>query len=229
MESSIGDVLQSCPLFGHVEEASRRQLEQICRERRFDKGQTVFREGDAAPGLYVVASGMVRVFKLSPAGKEHVLHLAGPGQTFAEVAVLGDFACPAHAEAVEPTKCILLPAGPFRRALRDDHELCLRLLAGMSQWVRYLVNRIEDIVLRDAMGRVARYLLEARQPHSNAISLPGLKKHLASHLNLTSETLSRTLRRLLEAGLIEEELDQSLRVLDVEAMEDAAEGLFPRL
>ena len=229
MTVSISDVLRSCPLFGQVDEPSRRQVEGIGRVRRFDKGQTIFREGDEAPGLFVVVSGMVRVFKLSPGGKEHVLHLAGPAQTFAEVAVLGGFACPAHAEAVEATQCVLLPAAAFRRLLRDDHELCLRLLAGMSQWVRYLVDRIEDIALRDALGRLARYLLAARDPHDNTINLPGLKKHLASHLNLTSETLSRTLRRLLEAGLLEEEPDQSLRVLDPAALADAAEGLFPRL
>ena len=229
MESGISGVLRSCPLFAKLDEASLGQLEQISRVRQYDKGQAIFREGDAPPGLFVVGRGMVRVFKLSPGGKDHVLHLAGPGQTFAEVAVLGSFACPAHAEAVEATECVLLPAGPFRRALRNDHELCLRLMAGMSQWVRYLVNRIEDIVLRDATGRVARYLLAARDAGSNTINLPGLKKHLASHLNLTSETLSRTLRRLLEAGLIEEELDQSLRVLDPVAMQDAAEGLFPQL
>jgi DNA-binding transcriptional ArsR family regulator len=57
------------------------------------------------------------------------------------------------------------------------------------------------------------------------VTLPSLKKHLASHLNLTSETLSRTLRRLGEGGLIEEDADGGLLVLDRRAMSDVAEGI----
>ena len=61
------------------------------------------------------------------------------------------------------------------------------------------------------------------------IQLPGLKKHLASHLNLTSETLSRSLRRLVEAGLIENVSTQSLKVVDPEGLQGAAGGVFPRI
>ena len=196
--------------------------------RDFRKGEVIFRDGEPAPGVFIVANGLVRVYKLAPTGKEHVLHLASPGMTFAEVAVLGDFPCPAFAEALEETACVLLPVEPFTKALREDHPLCLQILSGMATWVKSLVSLLEGIVLRDALGRVAGYLLQAQADQGAVISLSGLKRHVASHLNLTSETLSRTLRQLREERLISED-ENGLVIKDVQGLKRLSEGYYPRI
>lgn len=222
------ETLAGCAFFSQVEGASRKRLVRMAVRREYRKGETIFQEGDPAPGVFVVGRGLVRVFKLAPSGKEHVLHLAGPGMTFAEVAVLGNFPCPAFAEALEETACLLLPVEPFMRALRDDHQLSLQILSSMGMWVKSLVSLLEGIVLRDAAGRVAGYLLQAQAEQGAAISLPGLKRHIASHLNLTSETLSRTLRQLREERLIRED-ESGLVILDAPGLKRIAEGYFPRI
>jgi CRP/FNR family transcriptional regulator len=224
----IADVLASCAFFSHVDGPTRMRLVRMAVRRAYGKSEVIFRDGDPAPGVFVVASGLVRVFKLAPSGKEHVLHLAGPGTTFAEVAVLGNFPCPAFAEALEETLCVLLPVEPFMRALREDHQLSLQILSSMAMWVKSLVSLLEDIVLRDAAGRVAGYLLQAQPAQGAAVSLPSLKKHIASHLNLTSETLSRTLRQLRDERLISE-TDAGLVIHDARGLQQVAEGFFPRL
>ena len=118
---------------------------------------------------------------------------------------------------------------PFRRALREDHELCLGMMTGLTLWVRHLVGLLEDVVLRDAAGRVARFLLEAPSNTEGLIELPSLKRHVASHLNLTSETLSRTLRRLSEARLIDQPDTSRLILLEPEKLRLVAKGMFPRI
>jgi CRP/FNR family transcriptional regulator, dissimilatory nitrate respiration regulator len=117
---------------------------------RFAKREVVFTQGSDCPGVYCVGSGLVRVYKLAPTGKEHVLHFAQPGETFGEIAAVGNFPAPAHAEAAEDTVCVLLPAARFRELVAAHHQLCRELLGGLAQWVRRLVGLMEDLVLRDA-------------------------------------------------------------------------------
>lgn len=222
------DTLRKCGLFGNLGEESLARLAAEAVRRRYGKNQLIFRQGEECPGLYVVASGLVRIYKIAPMGKEHVLHFAEPGKTFAEVAAMGGFTCPAYADALEETSCVLLPTARFRGLLRQHHDLCLELLTGMSLWVRQLVGLLEDVVLRDATGRVARHLLQADPTGGTGpFALPMLKKDLASHLNLTGETLSRTLRRLADTSLIEMLDAQHLRILDAEKLREVAQGLPP--
>jgi CRP/FNR family transcriptional regulator len=229
MSRNVAEILDGCRLFSALEPEGFARLVTIARLVKFRKGELIFREGQECPGVYVVGSGLVRVFKTSPQGKEHVLHMVTPGQTFAEVAAIGGFDVPASAEAVAPTTCVLLPLDRFRAALEQDHGLCLGMLAGLTLWVRHLVCLMEDVVLRDAAGRLARYLLDAEATPDGLIELPTLKRHLASHLNLTSETFSRTLRRLVDAGLVAEPDGNHVQLLDRDALQKVAEGLAPRV
>jgi CRP/FNR family transcriptional regulator, dissimilatory nitrate respiration regulator len=225
---TYASVLKQCGLFRSLTEESIQLLAACARQVQYPKGTLVFAEGDPCPGIYCVSEGLVRIFKTSPAGKEHILHFAAPGMTFAEVAVLGDFPCPAHAEAAEDTACVLLPTAEFRKLILENHELCIQLLGGMARWVHHLVGLMEDLVLRDALARVAAYLLRAQSQNSaEDISFSSLlKKDIASHLNLTSETLSRSLRRLSELGTIELGDPKHIEIIDVPQLRQIAEGNF---
>jgi len=229
VSQTIEQILSRCKMFAEVDAERRRRLAEISLIRKFTKGQLIFRQGEDCPGVYVVDSGMVRVFKTAPTGKEHVLHMVGPGRTFAEVAAIGGFACPANAEATASTTCVLVPLDEFRKMMATDHQLCLEMMTGMSFWVRHLISLMEDIVLRDAIGRIARFLLEEAVEQDGTVRLPGLKRHVASHLNLTSETFSRTLGRLIEAGLIVEQDNNRVELREPERLRAIAEGLFPEI
>ncbi len=229
MPQSVVDILNDCKLFSGVQARGFQRLVVIARICNFRKGQWIFREGDECPGAYVVGSGLVRVFKTGAGGKEHVLHMIGPGNTFAEVATIGGFNCPASAEAVAPTTCALLPADLLRKALEEDHELCLGMMTGLARWVRHLIGLLEDIVLRDAAGRRARFLLDVKPRHDRTVELPGLKRYVASHLNLTSETFSRILHRFADAGLITPLQNNRVQLLDRDKLALVARGLSPEL
>jgi CRP/FNR family transcriptional regulator len=221
---TVKEILGNCHFFSQVRPEGFPKLAAIGVLRRFQKGQRIFREQEECPGMYIVGRGLVRVFKTAPSGKEHVLHMVGPGNTFAEVAAIGGFRCPASAEAVTPTVCALLPADLFQKLLAENHPLCLEILIGLSFWVKHLVTLVEDISLRDALGRLARFLVETQPADDGTIELPSLKRHVASHLNLTSETFSRTLSRLIEAELVVELDGNRLELRDREALRRLADG-----
>jgi len=225
-----GAIIASCSPFHGVSPAHRRRLVDMARRVTFPAGKLIFRQDDPCPGIFCVGSGVVRVYRMGAGGKEHTLHMAGPGQTFAEVAVIGGFPCPAYAEVTQAAQCVLLPAPAFLTMLREEHAFCLELLIGMSHWVRHLTGLLEDIALRDASGRVARHLLQASQANHDGrgkdaaiVGLAGLKKHIASHLNLTSETFSRVLRKLADGGVVKLIDDKRLRIVDREALEGLSE------
>ncbi|GAG06827.1 unnamed protein product, partial [marine sediment metagenome] len=199
-ERNVIDILADCAMFSEVNEAGFQRLGVMSRICKFPKSYNIFREGADCPGIYVLGEGLVRIFRTGPGGKEHVLHMVEPGGTFAEVAAIGGFKCPASAQTIEPTTCVLLPMAPFRKLLEDDHELCLCMMSSMSSWVHDLVGLMGNVVLRDAAGRVASHLLQTSTEDNNTIELPGLKRHIASHLDLTSETFSRVLRRFVQSG-----------------------------
>jgi CRP/FNR family transcriptional regulator len=227
MDRTAAEIIRGCGLFGGLTPGSLEKLTKIARTVRFGRGQTIFREGDPCPGIYVVGEGTVRVFKTAPSGKEHVLHFARAGMTFAEVAAIGRFDCPAHADVTEDTICVLIPEAGFRRIIDEDHGFCIEIMSGMSKWVHHLVGLLEDLVLRDATARVARHLIKSDSTGGRGeFTLPMRKKDLASHLNLTSETLSRTLHRLVDCGLIETQ-GQRIQIFDLAKLEEVARGLAP--
>jgi len=216
-------IIADCSLFHGVSPEHRRRLVAMARKLAFPAGTLVFKHNDPCPGIYCVGSGAVRIYRIGAGGKEHTLHLAGPGQTFAEVAVIGGFPCPAYAEVTAAAQCALLPSASILAMLRQEHAFCLELLVGMSHWVRHLTDILEDLALRDADGRVARHLLQAKPDSRDLVSLAGLKKHVASHLNLTSETFSRVLRRLVDGGVVEVVDGRRLRIVDAGALQVMAE------
>ncbi|NLF72491.1 MAG: Crp/Fnr family transcriptional regulator [Candidatus Anammoximicrobium sp.] len=229
MQETADEILKNCHFFAQVDRQRIERLAQLAQLRRFSKGQLIFRQGEACPGVYMVGSGMVRVFKIAPSGKEHVLHILGPGNTFAEVAAIGGFNCPANAEAVADSTCVLIPLDLFRKAMSEDHQLCLQMMTGLTFWVRHFLSLMEDIVLRDAAGRLARFLLEAEPDGDGTVRMPTLKRHVASHLNLTSETFSRTLSRLIEAGLIVELDNNRVQLREPDRLRLVADGFFPQI
>jgi CRP/FNR family transcriptional regulator len=88
-----------------------------------------------------------------------------------------------------------------------------------------VIALLEDVVLRDATGRLARFLLESELDEDGLVRLPGLKRYVASHLNLTSETFSRTLGRLIEAGLVVDLDNNRVQIRDRERLQALSDGM----
>jgi len=210
--------LKSCPLFAGTTDDDLVHLSHICRLKDHNRADLLFSEGESAAGFYVVLSGRVKVYKLSPEGKERILHIVQPGGTFAEAAIFGDGQYPASAETIDKATLAFFPKREFLALLHEHSGIAINMIAGLSRFLRQFATQIEELTFKEVPARLARYLLE-QAGDSDALDLPVAKGHLASKLGTVSETLSRTFRKLSDEGLIEV-AGKSITILDRDRLED---------
>jgi len=217
--------LRAIPLFAGLSDEDCDALQTAVRTVHQPQGSRVFEEGDAVRGFYLVRRGIVKIFKMSPSGNEQVLSIVPPGQSFAEATVFQGTRYPASAECLQDSELLFIERDAIRRQLEHDPNLSLRMMAGMAMKLRRLVQLVEDLTLRDARGRICRYLaglLPAGADAETTLRLPVQQALVARLLGITSETLSRTLKSLREDGLIELEGRGRIRVPDPRNLREAA-------
>ncbi|MCK4501540.1 MAG: Crp/Fnr family transcriptional regulator, partial [Desulfuromonadales bacterium] len=190
MNNNSLKIIKQCPLFYSSSEYDLQLLLSILRVRKFPKGEFLFAEGAEADGFYIVASGKVKIYKLSPDGKERILHIIQPGNSFAEAAIFDDGRYPAFAETLDVSELLFFPKREFFDLLHQHTQLAINMIAGLSRFLRLFTVQIEDLTFRDVPARLARYLLDLGAEDTKSVLLPISKTQLASNLGTTSETLS---------------------------------------
>jgi CRP/FNR family transcriptional regulator, dissimilatory nitrate respiration regulator len=218
--------ISAIPLFQGLAAEHLKHLSSIVVEKLCRRGQVIFSEGDEGDGFYVVASGRVKVFKLSHEGKEQILHILGAGEPFGEVPVFAGEHFPAHAEALEETRVLFFPRAAFVELIKNNPSLALNMLAMLSRRLRRFSNLIEDLSLKEVPGRLSAYLLylSETKSRSSSLTLDISKAQLASLLGTIPETLSRILARMSSEELIESDGQRSIKIVDREGLEELASG-----
>ncbi len=202
-------ILKKSLLFSGLNEENLAEVSSIATKRSYAKGEVLFTEGEPASGFFLVASGHVKLSKISSDGKEKVLHFAHPTETFAEAAFFGDGGYPAEARALEKVEALYFPRDAFMGLLERNPRFALNLIVALSLSVRRFARQIEELTFAEVPSRLAAYLVDLAAKKSTTyqgttyLDLEIKKGELASHLSTVSETLSRALRKLKEEGVIE--------------------------
>jgi CRP/FNR family transcriptional regulator len=221
---AIIDTISHTPLFEGLPEGQIREIADLVVERRFDKGEAVFFEGDEGEGFYVVAQGMVKIFKVSVEGKEQILHIFGPGEPFGEVPVFSGQQFPASAEAIAESRLFFIPRDRFVELITRNPSLALNMLAVLSARLRQFTVQVENLSLKEVPARLAAYLiyLSQEQKREDRVTLPISKGQLASLLGTIPETLSRIFAKMNGQDLIEVK-ERDILLLDRSGLEELAE------
>jgi CRP/FNR family transcriptional regulator len=221
MPAKLNEIVTKCHLFSGLTAADIELLATVVRWKTVSKSEVLFEEGQAADGFYLVESGKVKVYKLSADGKEHILHIVQPGNSFADAAIFGNGLFPAFAEALSDANLLFFPKTPFLNLLHQHSQLSINMIAGLSRHLRQFAMQIEDLTLRDVPARLSRYLLQLSRSIDGHIELPLSKNQLASNLGTTSESLSRTLRKLIDEEVLQVK-GRSIKILDSDRLSDLA-------
>lgn len=217
------DALKTAPLLAGL---SKDQLERVSRHATrvvLGAEQLLFSQGDPAERFYLVLTGRIQLFRLSPGGAEKVIELVSPGQTFAEALMfLNAPRYPVCAGALAPSELLSLDARDFALMLRESVDTCFLMLGSLSQRLRGLIGEIDNLTMHTASSRVARYLLTKVSTESRSVKLDVRKGVLASRLSIQPETFSRVMKELAGRGIIEVQGAQ-VTIVDRPALGEVAE------
>lgn len=218
-------VVSDSILFNGLPEPHLSAILNIAVEKRTEKGEMIFSEGDPGDGFYIISDGMVKIYKMSMDGKEQILHMFGPGELFGEVPVFSGQAFPANAEAAKSSRLFFFPRNAIVNLMASDPTLALNMLAVMARRLRMFTIQIENLSLKEVPARLAGYLLllSEEQGSRKSVQLNISKGQLASFLGTIPETLSRILKRMSEQGLITVE-GRRIRLMDFEGINDLSES-----
>ena len=220
-DSGLAEELRHHYLFSALSDVELERLLASALTRQFASGERLFRHGEVAEHCFLLRSGCVKLYRLSPEGDEKIMRLIQPSETFAEsILFMPSPRYPVHGEGVEAGELMAFDRASFLAILRDSFPTCLAVMAQMTQRIQAHWDEIETLALQNSRYRVTHYLLSLVPPGELGrvtVTLPARKMLIAARVAVTPETLSRTLRALSDEGLIEVSGD-SVTLLDVQAL-----------
>jgi CRP/FNR family transcriptional regulator len=205
--AAVEDVLRNTPYFADLEQAQLSAIARAVVHRSYRRGDFVFHEGDTCEGLYVVKSGRARVYKISADGREQVLLVAEPGETFNEVAVFDGGPNPASVEALEPTVLLLLPKDALLAIVEAQPQVARAFTRVFASHLRRLAGLVEDLSFKTVTGRVARILLDQLPSPTGGGTDPSpprrlTQREIAAMAGTAREVAARALKALEQQGAI---------------------------
>jgi CRP/FNR family cyclic AMP-dependent transcriptional regulator len=206
--AAIAGLLRRSPLLAPLTDA---EIDFLCARtgsRSHASGEILFNEGEPCTGLHIVASGRVRIFKVSAQGREHVLAIEGPGSSIAELPVFDGGNYPASASAAEDSEIVFISRKDLHALCMEHPEIALKLLQVVGGRLRRLVGIIEELSFTTVRHRLISWLLrEARLSGRGAavrsFTLSASHQELASQIGTVRELVSRNMARLQAQGFIE--------------------------
>jgi CRP/FNR family transcriptional regulator len=196
--------------------------------RRFAASELIFSEGDPCPGLWVIESGLVKIFKSSPSGREQVLAIDGPGHTIAELPVFDGGDYPASALAVRDSSLLFVSRQDFQSLCLAHPNVALKVLRVIGARLRNLVAIIEELSFTTVRSRLAALLLRLAQQGRRTgagveFSLQATNQEIAAQIGTVRELVSRNLSRMQAAGIVRLE-GRTVLIPDLKALENEIEA-----
>ena len=221
-------IIRATPLFTDVDETAVRALTEARGPKVYEKRSLLFQEGDPAKAFYIILSGSVKLYRITPEGEEAVVGVFSRGDTFAECAMFMGGKFPVNAETVSQARLLPIEATTIRAQVLKNPDLAFHMLASASRHLKILVDQIAQIKMHTGTQRVAMYLAELcagrdsrmKRDGTVDIALPYEKGLIANHLGMKPESFSRALARLKTLGVTSE--GDHLKIKDVEALNEFA-------
>lgn len=164
----------------------------------------IARQGDPATAFFIIIDGWVKLYRSTPSGDEAVIEIMTRGESFAEASAFTGTRYVSTAEAISHARVGRIPADHVVRCIRLNPDICLPMIASISQQLHHLIQQVEQLKAQTGVQRVAEFLasLSSAEEGACVLSLPYDKFLIAGRLGLTPESLSRAFSRLRSIGVV---------------------------
>ena len=215
------DKLRTIAFLHGLDEAALTALAQRAVWREYAPGAIIFLEGETAAAIYYLEIGWVKVSKSSLDGREQILRFLGPGETFNELSVFANKTNPATAISLETVGAWLIPRDAVQHLLTSHPEVAAHVIENIADRVIQLVSLVADLSLHSVEARIARMLLDEAKEDVMTRQRWATQTELAARLGTVPDVLSRALRSMVDAGVIEMNRHE-IRILDRQTLETMA-------
>jgi len=221
-------ILANIPLFKELDSSQLAKIASGTHEITVNKGRILFNKGDPSDGFYVVVSGRIKLSFVSRDGKEFIAEIFGPNQSFGEAVMFLGKAYPVCAQALMDSTILHVPKSVVFDGVDNNSGFARRVIAGLCSRLVDRIQTLEYLTVYSSIQKVIGYLLREIELAESAkntgrneadVLLAVNKATLAAQLNLTPETLSRVLHKLVDEGLIRVE-GKTIHICHVQKMRD---------
>ncbi|MFC2069741.1 Crp/Fnr family transcriptional regulator [Chloroflexota bacterium] len=220
------EFINSIPYFTGLSSDELDSIGRLVVEKKFERGEMIVYEDEPTEALFFIVSGAVKVFKTSIEGKEQILNVVHPGESFNDVPVFDDGTNTASAQAMSPVVLYELRKNDMMELMETHPEIATNTIRVLAKQVRDLVSLVEDLSFRHVIGRVARILLQ--HIGDGAAAGNGLRltqQDMAAMAGTAREVVGRSLKTLEDEGMIRLERNRIV-ITDKEALSDKVEVAF---
>jgi len=168
--------------------------------REYERGEALFWEGEECAGLHILEKGFVKLYRLSPQGRQYIVRVLQEGDTCNEVPTFDGGTNPVNVEALEPTQVWIIQADILRELLTKHPEFSQKVINNFASNLRGLVVRVSEMAFYQVTHRLAR-LLSAQSPDELG-GTPWTQEQLAARLGTVREVVARSLKELERSGAI---------------------------
>lgn len=201
-------ILQDIPLFSELDVEELRKITALSRLQNYKKDEYVFHEGEEFKGIFIVLKGLVKIFKISPQGKEYILHLLTKPHIFGDVPLFTGGDCPASVLVMEDSTLLFIPKNEFLQLLEDNPKLSFKIMSGFAKRLKSITVKAEDLSLKEVINRLADYIAKGIDNSGSSdlpepfFKIPLSNPTLAAYLGTIPETISRAIKKLKDSQVI---------------------------
>jgi len=184
--------------------------------REFERGEVLFWEGDPCSGLHIIEQGSVKLYRLSPQGRQYIVRVLQEGDTCNEVPTFDGGLNPVNVEALETTRVWIIDPEMLRHLVQTHPQFAQKVLDNFARNLRNLVRMVSELAFYQVTNRLARLIDETESEQRGGPTWT--QEQLAARLGTVREVVARSLKELERSGAIRME-ERRIHVADREALQ----------